>query len=296
MAKLVKLLFIDANIWLDFYRARNDAGLALLKHVEAVADRVIVTYQLEQEFKKNRQAAILEGMQELKAPTHIPRPGIFSDAAASKALSKSLKDAEKRVKSLKARLKKVLENPSQHDPVYQVCQRVFHRADKLVLTRDNPSRRVIRRRAFRRFLHGCPPRKKTDTSIGDALNWEWMVECANAGNAELVIVSRDSDYGASFDDKAYINDHLRHEFSERVSKKRKLLLYTRLSEALKHFQVDVSPQEVAAETELVRTTSRHAASPEGPKVIDLMEALRRSLDTVTRSRTGSKAIEEEDDE
>lgn len=301
MAKLVKLLFIDANIWLDFYRARNDAGLALLRHVEAVADRVIVSYQLEQEFKKNRQTAILEGMQELKAPTQIGRPGIFSDAAASKALSKSLKEAEKRVKALKSRLKKALENPSQHDPVYQGCQRIFHRNDKLVLTRNDPFRRTIRRRAFRRFLHGCPPRKRNDTSLGDALNWEWMIECANAGNAELVIVSRDSDYGAIFDDKAYINDHLRQEFSERVSKKRKLLLYTRLSDALKHFQVEISPQEEEAETELVRATSRRAASRaqellQGPKVIDLIEALRRSLDTVAGTRSSSPLPDAEDEQ
>jgi len=28
-----KLLFIDTNVWLDFYRAQNDAGLKLLNHV-----------------------------------------------------------------------------------------------------------------------------------------------------------------------------------------------------------------------------------------------------------------------
>lgn len=55
-----------------------------------------------------------------------------------------------------------------------------------------------------------------------------MVHCATTQKAELVIVSRDSDYGALFDGKAYVNDHLKQEFSERVSKKRKLLLYTRL--------------------------------------------------------------------
>jgi hypothetical protein len=32
-----KLLFIDTNIWLDFYRARKDAGLRLLKSVEALS-------------------------------------------------------------------------------------------------------------------------------------------------------------------------------------------------------------------------------------------------------------------
>lgn len=246
-----KLLFIDTNIWLDFYRARNDAGLALLKHAEAVADRIIVTFQLESEFKKNRQTAIMEGMQELKAPAYTARPGIFSDAKAARVLNSSIKEAEKRVKDLKVRLARALENPARHDPVYQACQRIFHRQSQLVLTRDDKVRHLIRRKAFRRFLHGCPPRKKNDTSLGDPFNWEWMIYCANKHNAELVIVSRDSDYGLLFENRAYINDHLKQEFGERVSNKRELLLYTRLSEALKHFAVPVTPQEEAAEIDLV---------------------------------------------
>jgi len=248
--KLKQLLFIDTNIWLDFYRSRNETGLALLKHAEAVSDRIIVTYQLESEFKRNRQAAILEGMQELKSPAQVPRPGIFSDAKASEVLARSMKEADKRVRALKAKLTKVLDNPAAHDPVYQACQRIFHRQDPLVLTRDDPARHVIRRKAFRRFLHGCPPRKRNDISIGDAINWEWMIHCAKAENAELVIVSRDSDYGIHFENKAYVNDHLKQEFGERVSRKRKLLLYVKLSDALKHFAVPVTAQEEAAEAEI----------------------------------------------
>lgn len=252
-SKIQRLLFIDTNIWLDFYRARNETGLELLNHVDAVADRIIVTYQLELEFKKNRQAAILEGMQELKSPQKISRPGIFSDAKAASALTKSLSAAEKHVKTLKQRLTKVLDNPTQHDPVYQICQRIFHKQDALVLTREDPIRRKIRGKAYKRFLHGCPPRKKNDTSLGDAINWEWMIHCANNSNAELVIVTRDSDYGAFFEQKAYPNDHLKQEFSERVSRKRKLLLYTRLSEALKHFEIKITTQEEQAEKEIVES-------------------------------------------
>ncbi len=248
-----KLLFIDTNIWLDFYRARNETGLALLAHAESVASDLIVTYQLEAEFKKNRQSVILESMQELKAPAQVPRPGIFSDSRASAVLTKSIKDADKRVKSLKAKLTNVLSNPGAHDPVYKATQRVFHRESPLVLTRENTLRHIIRRRAFRRFLHGCPPRKKNDTSMGDAFNWEWMVHCATEQNAELVIVTRDSDYGITFENKSYINDHLKQEFSERVSKKRKILLYSKLSEALKHFEVPVTPQEEAVEAEIVKS-------------------------------------------
>lgn len=276
-SKLQKLLFVDTNIWLDFYRARNETGLALLKHAESVSAKIIVTYQLESEFKKNRQAAILEGMQELKAPAQIPRPGIFSDAKASAVLSNSIKEAEKRVKSLKAKLTKVLDNPAGNDPVYQACQRIFHKKDGLVLTRDDPLRRVVRRKAFRRFLHGCPPRKKSDTSIGDAINWEWMIHCANASNAELVIVTRDSDYGIHFENKAYVNDHLKQEFAERVSKKRKLLLYSKLSDALKHFKVAVTPQEEEVEAELLRRPGGIVALPqkdvEGAGLVTLIRTL-----------------------
>lgn len=256
-----KLLFIDTNIWLDFYRARTDAGLSLLDHVEKVSDSLIISYQLEMEYKRNRQAAILEGMQELKPPTHISRPGLFSDAKAVKALQANLKAAGERVKTLKVKLKNVLENPAQHDPVYQACQRIFHGNGPLVLTREDKFRNVIRRRALRRFLHGCPPRKRNDTSIGDAFNWEWMIECALRNNGELVIVSRDADYGTVFEDKAYINDHLKQEFGERVSLKRKLLLYTKLSEALKHFKIPVTKAEEEEEELIIQA----APSPDLPR-------------------------------
>ena len=95
------LLFIDTNIWLDFYRVRNQTGLKLLGHAEALSERLIVTYQLESEFKNNRQAAIIEGMQELNKTPQISRPGIFSDAQAAKMMAKGLKDVEKRMKGLR---------------------------------------------------------------------------------------------------------------------------------------------------------------------------------------------------
>jgi PIN domain-containing protein len=286
-----KLLFVDTNIWLDFYRVRNDAGLALLRHAEAVSGSIIVTYQLESEFKKNRQAAILEGMQELKPPSQIPRPAIFSDAKSTQVLNKSLKEAEKRVKDLKVRLTRALENPTANDPVYQTCQRIFHKFDSLVLRREDPKKAMIRRKAFRRFLHGCPPRKKNDTSYGDAFNWEWMIHCATVEKAELVIVSRDSDFGAQFDNRVYVNDHLRQEFSDRVSKKRKLFLYTRLSEALKHFSVPVSEREVEAEAEIVQAkfeTVEPKPNEAWARLVEIFEQARqRSESRVPPSPEGS---------
>jgi hypothetical protein len=255
------LLFIDTNILLDFYRARNETGLQLLSRVEKLADKLIITYQLESEFKKNRQAAIYEGMKQLKEPTQIPSPGIFSDATATRVMANNLKEAGKRAKRLHTRLIRALEDPAQHDPVYQVCQRFFQKIDDLTLRRDNPIRRSIRRAAYRRMLHGCPPGKRGDTSYGDAFNWEWMVNCTIKQAAGLVIVSRDSDYGITIEGKSYINDHLRHEFSDRVSRKRKLLLFTSLSAALKAFDVAVSEKEAAVEEELLARPIYSSFSP-----------------------------------
>lgn len=252
-----KLLFIDTNIWLDFYRARTDAGIQLLSSVEKISDRLISTYQVEMEYKKNRQAVIVEEIKSLKSPESIQRPALFSDAKVAQTLNKNIQSAKERVKKMHEKMHQVLENPAQHDPVYKVCQRIFHQNSDLILTRKNALRRKIRNQALRRFLHGCPPRKKNDTSIGDAINWEWMVHCAFIKKAELVIVSRDADYGVSYDKSSYINDHLKHEFSERVSQKRKLILCSKLSDALKHFKVTVTQQEIAEE-DLIIQSAQHA--------------------------------------
>lgn len=256
-----KLLFVDTNIWLDFYRARNEINLELLKQLEKISDRIIVTYQLESEFKKNRQSVMQDAMRDLKSPTAPPRFGIFSDAKAAVRMASMQKHTDRAVKTLRTRMLKALAHPAANDPVYQACQRIFHKNDALVLTRENPARHTIRRRAFKRFLHGCPPRKSSDTSIGDAINWEWMVHCATERIAELVIVSRDSDYGVSIDNSSFVNDHLRQEFSDRVSRKRKLLLYTKVSEALKHFAVAVSKEVSQAEAESLSSMQR----PEKPE-------------------------------
>lgn len=242
-----KLIFVDTNIWLDFYRARSEAGLKLLDHLEKISGDLISSYQLEMEFKKNRQAAIMEGFQVLKSPDNISRPGIFSDAKAVKIIQDNIKAVSSRVNTLKRKLKDVVENPGTHDPVFKAFHRILENKSPLHLTRKDTFRNSIRRRAFRRFLHGCPPRKINDTSFGDAFNWEWMIDCAIKHKAELVIVSRDADYGMVFDGTAYINDHLKQEFSERVGKRKKIQLYTRLSDALKHFKIPVTEAETLEE-------------------------------------------------
>src|SRR5260370_1418211 len=154
-----KLLFVDTNIWLDFYRARGDAGLSLLKRVEKLSGFIIVSFQLESEFKRNRQVVLLEGMKALPDLPALTRPGMLSDAAATRALGKNLKEPTRRVKALKARLIRAMQKPAQHDPVYQACQRIFHKKDDLCLNLTNEDRHTVRDRAHQRHILGFPLRK-----------------------------------------------------------------------------------------------------------------------------------------
>jgi predicted nucleic acid-binding protein len=95
------LIFIDTNILLDFYRSRNEASLKLLKHLDTLHDKLITTYQAEMEFKKNRQAVILESHNALKSPDSISAPAFLSEAKATKGLQRNIAGAKKRVEAMK---------------------------------------------------------------------------------------------------------------------------------------------------------------------------------------------------
>ena len=64
---MATLIFVDTNIWLDFYRVRGKAAdLSLLKKIDEHRDSLISTSQVEMEFKKNRPAVILDSYHRLK--------------------------------------------------------------------------------------------------------------------------------------------------------------------------------------------------------------------------------------
>jgi PIN domain len=123
----------------------------------------------------------------------------------------------------------------------------------------------IRHLARKRFVLGYPPRKDQDTSIGDAINWEWTIECAKKSQRSVIIVSRDSDYGLTFEDESYLNEWLRHEFSERVGGKHQVSLTQSLSTALKQIKVRVTKAEEESEEKLIKATE--------PRRIDYLKSI-----------------------
>ncbi len=244
------LLFLDTNILLDFYRFGRGATKDLLHRVDGLHEHIITTYQVEMEFKKNRQNVILDSLKQMKGPEQFRQaPDFLATAKTVKSLKRIMRTARERMDELRDRVTKVMADPTHVDPVYRTFQRLFrNRASPLHLSRDDNIRGEIRDLALKRFYLGYPPRKPHDTSIGDAINWEWMVHVAKETANDVIIVSRDSDYGVSNGSEAYVNDWLAQEFRARVSKKRKMSLATRLTEALKLGQYDVTDEEISSET------------------------------------------------
>jgi hypothetical protein len=58
------------------------------------------------------------------------------------------------------------------------------------------------------------------------------------------IVSRDGDYGITVNGEALLNDWLAQEFKDRVSSRRKIKLTTKLTDALKILDKDVSQEDI----------------------------------------------------
>lgn len=253
------LLFVDTNVLLDFYRIRkSDISLKYIEQLEACRDRLILGSQVEMEYKKNRQRVIVESLNNFGTPdwAKLTAPALVADLQAMKIVERKKAEISTQKNKVTEKIQKILSDPIHHDPVYQSLQRLFKHASTCNLSRDNRERFAVRRNARKRFMLGYPPRKQGDTSIGDAVNWEWIVECSRKTGKHVVIVTRDTDYGAIYNGKSYLNDWLKQEFGERVSKKRKVVLTEKLSQGLKLVHAAVTKEMETAENLLLAELDR----------------------------------------
>lgn len=259
MAKKIEtidaLIFIDTNILLDFYRIRkSNVSLKYLEQIEKHFDLIITSSQVEMEFKKNRQSVILESITEIKKIGTVTGkvPAILSDSKTVEMIAKSRKDIQKRQKSLRDKIEKILKNPTYNDQVYKSLEKLFNHKSDINLNRDNKKRFTIRNLAKKRFLLGYPPRKKSDNSIGDAVNWEWIINCATDSGKNIILVTRDSDFGCVYDGESYLNDWLKQEFKQRVSRKRKIILTDKLSLAFQMVEIPVTEEMIQEENKVIK--------------------------------------------
>jgi len=267
------LVFIDTNIYLDSYRYRNDLSLSLLQRLDNNHDRIITTAEVEMEYKKNRQKVILEALHSIKPQSagQLNIPSFLKESTYNKTSSRLDREWNTLANKLLSRTEKLLESPGRYDPVYKILQRLFKSRATCHLNRGSKIREEIRENAQKRYTLGYPPRKPNDTSIGDSINWEWIIYCATQCHDDIVLISRDSDYGALNKNNYYLNDWLRQEFKERISRRRSITLTGRLSEGFKIAGITVSEEEEQVEEKFLQ------ASQEAATIANKLYELRNRL-------------------
>lgn len=246
-----KLIFVDANIYLDFYRTKLGLKNQLINKLLSLGECIIVTHQVKMEFMKNRQDIILESMKLLKIENKPQRPCILSEDKSWNQIERSLKDIDDNLKLLKNKLFEIIEFPDAKDGIYLSLKNHFNKVDSISLAAGSNDAARVEESAKKKFLNGNPPRKSGDSSMGDAINWEWICQVAQNEKADVILLSRDQDFGRVIDGKCHLNDYLREEFSERSGGKSQIIYLDKLTDVLARCNIKISASDRDMENEII---------------------------------------------
>ena len=203
----MKLIFIDANIFLDLYRGKIAQLEVLDNFPTLIAEKnykVYLTDHLVNEIHRNREVVIkeqLSGFEKYKVNNN------FSNIIRSLAVYEELKTQTNQYNAafdagiieIKEKLKsKALRANSLLNQI----------VEKSILIETSE---IDRQKARDRFDFGFPPGK--DKSYGDALNWNVLLNNSAVVGKNLYLVTRDSDFLSCLDKKKP-NSYLEEEWKD----------------------------------------------------------------------------------
>jgi hypothetical protein len=212
-------LFIDTNIYLTFYHYSNDDLEELRKLAVAIKSGEIslsLTQQVKDEFKRNRESKIADALKRFREQKlNREFPQMCKEYADYKRLRDAIKQYEESKDKLFQRLRADIEGKTLGAD--QVIAELFAKAE--LLDYDDK----ILAAAKRRIELGNPPGKSG--SLGDAINWETLLEKMPHG--ELYLITEDKDYMSQVNEEK-LAEFLLEEWAEK--KGSNVLFYRRLSD------------------------------------------------------------------
>ena len=239
-------LFIDTNIYLDYFRASSES-LASLKALKNLLTQkrviLVVPEQTEQEYLRRRSGIVEETRNEL-----LKQRGsrAFNGQTPVVRGWKRAKTIEKIIRNLMSAYDDLLEEYDKKSLAEKteadlLIKDIFKLSDKLAESK------FIIEKANLRYMKGNPPRKyKDDRSLGDAIVWESLLEDANKDN--LAIITHDTDFICKQKEEQVLNHFLRKEWEKKTNKK--INLYISLAKFINYFEKkDVIKKEIVQEEE-----------------------------------------------
>lgn len=204
-------IFLDTNVLLDFFRF-SKSELEELRKVIGLAKKekikILMTSQVQCEFYRNRDGVISDILGQMRKSTqNYQFPAMakeFDEYEEAVELQKKLpKIYNTLVRSILARAK------DEKLAADELISNIFD-----VATKVNDDEEIFNR-AHRRYLLGKPPRKGTDKTFGDAINWEALLsDFESTPTEDLFIISVDGDFVSKYDG-AMAHPYLKEEWTSR---------------------------------------------------------------------------------
>lgn len=233
-------LFVDANIFLDFYHFSNDDLDELKKLIDLINKgeiNLVVTSQIIDEVKRNRDNKVADAYSKFKdSKVEINLPQIckaYPEYPKIKGVLQSFKD-------LKADLDKKLRT--------DIDSRTL-KADEIINQLFAISQLVDSEKYFdaakTRYELGNPPGKLG--SYGDSVNWVTLIT-ELASREDLFFISDDKDFKSPLNEFA-LNSFLIDEWT--TKKKSKIFFYTKLSDFFDEHHKDIQLKVEGEKNDLI---------------------------------------------
>lgn len=187
-------VFVDTNILLSFYHYSSDELDALndvFANHEHGSATVYVTEQVKDEFVRNRDGKIKDALKKFKdSKIHLQFPSFMKGYEEYGRLREIADEAKSLSKSILEKVNEAIENEKL-------------RADELITSifAESSCTEVTAKRleaANIRLARGNPPGK--NSSLGDAINWEILLEKVPENN-DVHIISADGDFYSALNEE-----------------------------------------------------------------------------------------------
>ncbi|MCI9233301.1 MAG: DUF4935 domain-containing protein [Bacilli bacterium] len=206
-------IFIDTNIYLDFYRANNkDNIIDIINDIEKYKDFLICTEQSDDEFFRNRERIINEFIEVLSRQKNSFYDNNFISTLESyDKYSKSIKAANESIKEMMEKCMQLIKEIDR-DPIYTLYSKIR--------TNMCPRNEAIIDMAIKRKYIGNPP-TSNKTTCCDEIIWETLLYYSKN---DLIVVSRDGTYKENY-------NFLANEFKRKTN--HQLIIVESISEAVR---------------------------------------------------------------
>lgn len=233
-------LFVDANIFLDFYHFSDDDLEELKKLVDVINKgeiSLIVTTQVIDEVRRNRDNKVSDAyikFRDSKAELNLPQ--ICKSYGEYTKIKKALRDLKKLKSDLDTKLVKDITGRSLKAD--EIINRLFEIAETIDTRKYLDEARV-------RYQLGNPPGK--DESYGDSVNWVALIGELE-DKKDLFFVSDDKDYKSPISEYA-LNSFLLDEW--KAKKNSDIFFYTKLSDFFNDHHKDIQLKVEEEKNELI---------------------------------------------